>query len=110
MSPFSSDESRIRRRCVGGQLALVTRTVADLGVGALAGRMYTRYRKLKVNDVLVFPEGVSAKQAAAAFRQSVDGTGHALNDATQGAHGPRAHRCRIQPGSDAQQAMPCRRR
>ena len=29
--------------------------------------MYTRYRKLKVNDVLVFPEGVSAKQAAAAF-------------------------------------------
>src|SRR6201993_5053958 len=36
-------------------------------VGALAGRMYTRYRKLKVNDVLVFPEGVSPKQAAAAF-------------------------------------------
>ena len=36
-------------------------------VGALAGRMFTRYRKLKVNDVLVFPEGVSPRQAAAAF-------------------------------------------
>ena len=36
-------------------------------VGALAGRMYTRYRKLKVSDVLVFPEGVSPKQSAAAF-------------------------------------------
>jgi hypothetical protein len=31
---FSSDESRIRRRCVGGQLALVTKTVADLGIWA----------------------------------------------------------------------------
>ena len=36
-------------------------------VGALAGRMFTRYRKLKASDVLVFPEGVSPKQAAAAF-------------------------------------------
>jgi NADPH:quinone reductase len=36
-------------------------------VGALAGRMYTSYRKLKASDVLVFPEGVSPKQAAAAF-------------------------------------------
>jgi hypothetical protein len=34
IAPFSSDESRIRRRCVGGQLALVTKTVADLGIWA----------------------------------------------------------------------------
>jgi len=32
--PFSSDESRIRRRCVGGLLALVTKTVADLRIWA----------------------------------------------------------------------------
>lgn len=36
-------------------------------VGALAGRMYTRYRRLKVSDILVFPEGISPKQSAAAF-------------------------------------------
>src|ERR1700756_980379 len=36
-------------------------------VGALAGRMFTRYRKLTVDDVLVFPEGVSPTQAASAF-------------------------------------------
>ena len=36
-------------------------------VGAIAKRMFTRYRKLKVDDVLVFPEGVSSKQAASAF-------------------------------------------
>jgi hypothetical protein len=34
-SPFSSNESRIRRRCMGGQLALVTKTVAaDLRIWA----------------------------------------------------------------------------
>ena len=34
IAPFSSDESRIRRRGVGGQVALVTKTVADLGIWA----------------------------------------------------------------------------
>src|SRR5258705_5115828 len=34
IAPFSSDESRIRRRCVGDQLALVTKTVDDVGIWA----------------------------------------------------------------------------
>ena len=38
-------------------------------VGAMAGRMYTRYRTLTIEDLLVFPDGVSAKQAAAALRR-----------------------------------------
>jgi hypothetical protein len=33
-TPFSSDEPRIRRRCIGGQLALAAKTVADLTIWA----------------------------------------------------------------------------
>jgi NADPH:quinone reductase len=36
-------------------------------VGAWGGGMYTRYRRLPARDVVTFPDGVSAKQAAAAF-------------------------------------------
>ncbi|MGF6904760.1 zinc-binding dehydrogenase [Paraburkholderia sp. GAS348] len=36
-------------------------------VGALDGAMFTRYRKVRARDALVFPEGVTPKQAAAAF-------------------------------------------
>jgi len=36
-------------------------------VGAWGGGMYTRYRRLPARDVVPFPDGVSAKQAAAAF-------------------------------------------
>ncbi|BCP52248.1 NADH oxidoreductase [Kaistia sp. 32K] len=36
-------------------------------VGALGGSMFTRYRKVNADDVLAFPEGVTAKQGAAAF-------------------------------------------
>jgi len=36
-------------------------------VGAWGGGMYTRYRRLPARDVVPFPDGVSPKQAAAAF-------------------------------------------
>ena len=36
-------------------------------VGAWGGGMYTRYRRLPAREVVPFPEGVSPKQAAAAF-------------------------------------------
>ncbi len=36
-------------------------------VGAWGGGMYTRYRRLSARDVVPFPDGVSPKQAAAAF-------------------------------------------
>lgn len=36
-------------------------------VGAIGGAMFTRYRKLPATDVLPFPEGITAKQGAAAF-------------------------------------------
>ncbi|HTQ67061.1 MAG TPA: hypothetical protein VMI13_00070 [Solirubrobacteraceae bacterium] len=36
-------------------------------VGAWGGGMYTRYRRLPAREVVRFPEGVSPKQAAAAF-------------------------------------------
>jgi NADPH2:quinone reductase len=36
-------------------------------VGAVGGGMYTRHRKMRAADVLPFPEGVTAKQGAAAF-------------------------------------------
>jgi NADPH:quinone reductase len=36
-------------------------------VGAMAGRMFTSHRTLNIKDILVFPDGVSPKQSAAAF-------------------------------------------
>src|SRR5262249_3274581 len=36
-------------------------------VAAMGGAMYTRYRKLRAADVLVFPAGVTPKQGASAF-------------------------------------------
>ena len=36
-------------------------------VGAWGGGMYTRYRRVPARDVVPFPDGVSPKQAAAAF-------------------------------------------
>jgi NADPH:quinone reductase len=36
-------------------------------VGAMAGRMFTSHRTLNMKDILVFPDGVSPKQSAAAF-------------------------------------------
>ena len=36
-------------------------------VGAWGGAMYTRYRRLSARDVVPFPDGVSPRQAAAAF-------------------------------------------
>lgn len=36
-------------------------------VGVIGGGMYTRHRKLRAADVLPMPEGVTAKQGAAAF-------------------------------------------
>lgn len=54
----------------GGVVIAAGDDVADLigkVVGIIGGGMYTQYRKVRVSEAIVFPDGTNPKQAASAF-------------------------------------------
>ena len=70
------------------------------------GAMYAQYRVVNAAACLQLPDGATASDGAVVVRQPADRAGHGRDDAAGGPHRPGAHRRRVQPGPDAEPALP----
>ena len=72
--------------------------------------MYSQYRCIKAAQCLVLPAGHHAGRRRLLLRQSAHRARHGRDDARGGPHRAGAHRGRVEPRADAQQALPRGRR